>query len=436
MPNARIFCNVPWTNTHIYWDGSYGACCAESEKLYQEKDSSTYNLKQMSLTQWLESQPLDEMKQRMLGNDPLPQCKHCYKDEAAGFESKRIQENFKTIIFTEQAFDRSFDQNPIVKQITHRDPVLPIDWHVDLGNECNLACKMCGPALSSKIAAQYRQWNIIDRSQPVISNWTEDDESWQQFLHNIEQVPALSRLHFMGGEPLLNRRFESLLDYLIDCGRHKTMSISFVTNGTIYRQSLIDKLKMFTSCDLEVSLETVNRTNNYIRQGSSIEQVLGNIEKILAQTDDNFQLIMRPAPQLLSVNSYYEYIEWCYDRGLPIQSIPVNRPAYMKISVLPRTLRLQLVDKYRPLQARLQSDCDNMRATISLGRNKTTLAPRFLREVNSIINLLEQPEESDKLKNELIGWLSRWDQVYKLDACEFYPEYADFFKSYGYKIQH
>jgi hypothetical protein len=223
MPNSKIFCNVPWTNTHIYWDGSYGACCAEAEKVYPDKDSKIYNLKQMNLNQWLESKPLDEMKQRILGDEPLPQCRNCYKEESAGFEGKRIQENFKTTIFTEQAFDRSFEQNPIVNEIRNKDPLLPIDWHVDLGNECNLACKMCGPALSSKIAAQYRQWNIIDPSQPVIANWTKDETSWQQFLDNINQVPALNRLHFMGGEPLLNKKFEGLLEYLIDNNKHKTV---------------------------------------------------------------------------------------------------------------------------------------------------------------------------------------------------------------------
>ena len=433
MPNARIFCNVPWTNTHIYWDGSYGACCAETEKLYSPEDSSVYNLNKITLAQWLESKPLNDMKQRMLGNNPLPQCSQCYKEEAAGFESKRIQENFKTVIFTEQAFDKSFAQNPIVNEIQNCTPLLPIDWHVDLGNECNLACKMCGPALSSKIAAQYKQWHLIDKNQPVKENWTENEVAWQQFLQNIQQVPALSRLHFMGGEPLLSRRFESLLDYLINNGRHKTMSISFVTNGTIYKQSVIDKLKMFTSCDLEVSLETVNVTNDYIRQGSSITRVLSNIEKIQEQTTDTFQLIMRPAPQALSVNSYHEYLEWCYNRMLPIQCIPVNRPAYMKIAVLPKQLRTSLIERYRPLQEKLQADCNNMLSTIALGRNKTTLAPRFLREVNSIINLLEQPEESDELKYMLIDWLVKWDNVYKLDARRYYPEYKEFLEQYGYK---
>jgi hypothetical protein len=53
-----------------------------------------------------------------------------------------------------------------------------------------------------------------------------------------------------------------------------------------------------------------------------------------------------------------------------------------------------------------------------------------------MIALLQQPEPKnvEESRKELVDWLTRWDTVFGLDAYEFYPDYIDFFKKYGYSI--
>ena len=151
MPIKKIFCSVPWTNTHIYWDGSYGTCC--SENCQPHNDRTNYNLSNMQVIEWFNSLPMQTVRQQIKSNAPLDLCKDCYVEESYGHESRRIKENLKTVIFTEQAFERSYQQSPYVKDFANNvTDRLPIDWHVDLGNECNLACKMCEPVASSKIS--------------------------------------------------------------------------------------------------------------------------------------------------------------------------------------------------------------------------------------------------------------------------------------------
>ena len=36
MTDKNIFCNSPWYELHIYWDGSLGFCCQEAHKLYDD----------------------------------------------------------------------------------------------------------------------------------------------------------------------------------------------------------------------------------------------------------------------------------------------------------------------------------------------------------------------------------------------------------------
>ena len=138
----------------------------------------------MTVPAWFVGEPMVTARELIQGTSPLSQCRGCYQEECSGYESRRIKENFKSVIFTEQAFDRSYQQSPM--RSAFENPIgdrKPVDWHVDLGNECNLACKMCKPEASSKISNLYTKWKLIDAS--ANSNWTADSVAWQNFLDSI-----------------------------------------------------------------------------------------------------------------------------------------------------------------------------------------------------------------------------------------------------------
>ena len=434
MPDQKIFCNVPWTNTHIYWDGSFGMCCSEKRKPHN--DSAKYNIKNYTVIQWYNNDHMKTARQLMHGKDKLVNCAGCYHEESHQYESRRIKENFKSVIFTEQAFERSYQQSPMYDSFEYSKETgstkrTPIDWHVDLGNECNLACKMCNPRASSKISALFTKWHIIESSEN--SNWTKDPVSWENFKTSILETPNLNRLHFMGGEPLLSKRFPELLDFLLDNNRHD-ISISFVSNGTIVDRNLVAKLQHFRSCDIEISLESVHKNNHYIRQGSDTNQVMQNIEWLISQQSDTFHIVLRSVPQLLNVNNYDEYLRWAWEKQLSVQGIPLIDPAYLQIMVLPKALRQTLIPQYQRLQDEMSSNIPLQ--TLTTGRNVSNLAQAIHRECSAIISMLSAPEPDnvEELRTELIQWLTRWDREFDLNALDFYPEFAEFFKAYGYKI--
>jgi len=431
MPNQKIFCNVPWTNTHIYWDGSFGMCCSEKSTIHN--DTVKYNIKNMTVTQWFTEEPLTVIRDTIRGDTPLPQCRGCYQEERNGYESRRIKENFKSVIFTERAFGRSYQQSPM--RAAFENPIgdrKPIDWHVDLGNECNLACKMCRPEASSKISSLYTKWKLIDES--ANRNWTSDAVAWQNFLDSIMSVPNLNRLHFMGGEPLLNKKFIPLLDFLLEHKRND-ISISFVTNGTIVSSELIDRLQQFRSCDVEVSLESVNSNNHYIRQGRGdvTQQVMSNIKWLVEQQTDTFHVVLRSVPQLLNINNYDQYIKWAWDMQLPIQGIPLIRPDYLQISVLPLTLRKTFIPQY---QAVKDSIVPSGITALATGRSTGTLDVTLRRECDAMIAMLSAPEPDNvlELRQQLSEWLMRWDQEFDLDARDYYPEYREFLNAIQYRL--
>jgi molybdenum cofactor biosynthesis enzyme MoaA len=428
MPNQKIFCSVPWTDTHLYWDGSYGACCSE----YKKPEGKEYNLKNTSLVQWYTSDTMRNFRSRIIGDTPLPECTACYHEEKNGHESRRIRENFKTSIFTEQAFDKSFHQSPWRDYFTEETNQLPINWHLDFGNECNLACKMCHPNASSKIAHHYSSWNIAYEKK---SNWSNDEQSWNQLINNIKNTKGIHRIHVMGGEPVINKKFTQFVDWLIT-NKYTNLSLSFVSNGTIIDQTLIDKLKLFDSADIEISIESIHQNNHYIRQGSITESTLFNINNILNQQSEKLKLVLRTVPQLLNINNYHELILFAFERNLSIQSIPLTTPNYLMIQVLPYEIRQQFKQNYINTKNIILSQQTNIANTIAVGRDTSRLGIQLVRECDTVLTMLDQPEPNnvEELRTILIDWLIRWDKVYKLDAREYYPEYLDFLEKYGYHV--
>lgn len=435
MANSKIFCNVPWTNIHIYWDGSFGTCCSEQHRPYVDDLRDEYNLSKMTVVEWYNSSLMKEIRNNITSDKKLSICKTCYYEESIGYESRRIKENFKSVIFTKQAFDKSYVQSPWFDRFENLEQTqpLPIDWHVDLGNECNLSCKMCSPNASSQIASKYSKWKIPFESR---KNWTNDDTSWDNFLFSIDNS-NINRLHLMGGEPMLSKRFKQLVNYLIDQNR-TNISISFVTNGTILDQEFIDKLKLFRSFDIEISIESIYKNNHYIRQGMGeiTDLVKGNIEKLSKQQSDTFKVILRSVPQLLNVNNYHEYILWAWKQNLSIQGIPLSRPLYLSINVLPESIRKSFISNYEQVKSTIQQQSTRSVSTLVTGRDTSKLDIQLIAECDSLIHLLKEPAPTDidLQRKELAKWLMRWDKEFNINAYDYYPEYIEFLQSIGYEV--
>ena len=393
-------------------------------------DQKTHNIKETNLLEWHNSDTAKDFRKRILGDQPLPECRNCYKQEQHGLESMRIRENYKVAIFTEQAFDQSFEQSEWKKEFESNTNKLPIDWHIDFGNECNLACKMCHPGASSKIANLYSQWDIEYTKK---SNWVNDEKSWRQFLSNIEMTTDLHRLHIMGGEPTVNKKFHSFIDWLIS-NSLTNFGFSFVTNGAKLDSELLAKLKNFREVDIEISVESTGPTNDYVRQGGNYIETWDTIERLTKHQTENFKIVLRSVPQLLTINTYHEYIIKASELNLSIQGIPCTWPEYLAVSVLPQDIRDSFKENYVNVKNSLS--IDGPVNTIAVGRDTSRLDQQLVRECDVMLSLLDSPspDNVEQQRHTLIEWMMRWDKQFNFDARIFYPEYKHFFESYGYSV--
>lgn len=426
MPNKNIFCNTPWYELQIYWDGSLGICCQEDHKLYS---GNSYNIATTSIAEWFNSDPVKHFRQRILRSTPLSECRKCYHEETNGSMSRRIRSNQKSVIFT-QAFEDSFEQSPGRNHfdIAGDTNTHPIDIHIDLGNYCNLACKMCNAQASSTIAVQEVKWGVESSKSYVGTDWTRNQSVWDSFKQQLLEIPGLNNIHFMGGETLLTDRFEDLVDWLTEHKRFETC-LSFVTNGTVYKPALMTKLQRFKRVGIEISIETIDEHNAYQRQGTNTSIVLDNINRY-RQLGNTVEVCLRPAVSALTIGYHADLIEYALNKNLNIKSLLVTTPRFLDAEILPQAVKLQYLQTYVPLIAKLSGH----RASDYNAMDPNMIKANLAQHIETCVTILSTPvpADSEQQLQAMAEHCRRWDQVYHFDARKLYPELTEVWDRYAY----
>ena len=436
-PNAKIFCNSPWYELQIYWDGSLGFCCQEAHKIYPEAESAKYNIRNMSISEWMDSEPMRQARLSMFGNEKNSFCVRCYNEEDHSGTSRRNRSNQKSVIF-QRNFQESYDQGPgrnkfessRVRQGHHAD--LPVDLHIDLGNYCNLTCKMCNPRASSSIAVQHVRWGMTDAQQYVGTDWTRDTDLWQRTLRDLANIPRLKNVHFMGGETLLTPRFEEFLDFMIAQNR-LDINISFVTNGTHFIDRIMPKLARFRGVNIEVSIESLTQHNAYQRQGTNTDQVMRHVKRYLDLTNEQISLTVRPAISALTIGTYHTLLAWCLQNNVVVKSLLCTHPQHLSVVILPGAVKKHYSQKYHDFMARY--DLESLSVTDDYNASDRNEIKKIIK--NQVLQCLSvlatpRPEDADACLEQMVYWCQRWDRVHGLDARILYPELEEVFNLYHY----
>jgi molybdenum cofactor biosynthesis enzyme MoaA len=400
----KVFCPIPWTEVHINADGTYHSCGAQPNRITGTPAAAKYNVQSMTIDEWLHSEHQDSARASKLAGVSDPLCAMCYHEETVGSSSKRIKENHKSGISVVD-FHKTFDPAQFTKPAVN-------SFHISLGNECNLACRMCTPNYSSKLAVEAIRNGTWRGSARM--NWTDDLQAWNHVVdyicrHDVQFV------HLLGGEPLLNPRFEDLIDRLLAANK-TNIYLGFTTNGTVFNEQLMQKLNAFRHVDVGVSVECMGLLNDYIRQGSSTQTVLNNIDLYLKhRKQGHVYVTVRAVPSALSVHELDSLYAWCVSRQLDVMTNILVSPAYLQISQLPQDIKDRLLDQYAKWEHSEPAPAD------SNPRDPNWFKQHIDSEVKAIIKALEQPNDPN-LTQELYEKLALWHWLNE-------PQIAKYFDS-------
>jgi MoaA/NifB/PqqE/SkfB family radical SAM enzyme len=342
------FCILPWTQLNFSTDGSAQLCCAATRSIADRK-GVPLSLDRVPFTEIWNSDHMVAARKAMAEGRRVADCQACYVHERTQGTSLRKESNDAWLWRVTPEDRPAAIRSRIAQSVDdrHRMKTPPKKLHLWFGNHCNLQCRMCTASFSSRIAADpvHRSWSPGGPSAglPPDRRRFHDGRNWAEsesvvFGELFEDTSQLTSLAFAGGEPLFQAQIEPLIQLLIDRGRAPWMDLYFSTNGTVYRESLVDKLRQFDKVTLAVSLDGPPAINDYIRFPSRFDAVW---ENVLRLRDLRFAVVqVDPTFQAYNALGITDLLRRCDQEGVEcILGNVLLYPKHLSIQVLPASCR-------------------------------------------------------------------------------------------------
>lgn len=175
--------------------------------------------------------------------------------------------------------------------------------HLEQNLTCNLTCISCSSWFSS---AWNKDYHLFDASADKITASKFPEEKWKDL-----DLTQLKRLHFTGGEPLLNRDNKKILKHLDNIGVLNKIYISYNTNGTIIPDSeTLELWKKSRFIRLFFSLDGVGSVFEYTRYPANWQEVQQNINYFRSLQDICILIEINAIVGIHNVFSLGEFFNW------------------------------------------------------------------------------------------------------------------------------
>jgi MoaA/NifB/PqqE/SkfB family radical SAM enzyme len=342
------FCIFPWLQLNFSTDGSAQLCCRATRSIGDRK-GVPLTLDRVPFTEIWNSEHMVKARKAMAEGRRVADCAPCYLHERTMGTSLRKEVNDAWLWNVAPPDRAAVIQKRIAESAADRHVMKtpPTKLHLWFGSHCNLQCRMCQASFSTRIAADpvHRSWSpgSPGAGLPPEQRRFQDGRTWADspsvvFGELFEDTSQLTSLSFAGGEPFLQSQIEPLLQLFIDRGRAAQMDLYFSTNGTVYRDSLVEKLKQFAKVTLAVSLDGAGAVNDYIRFPSRWEAVWANV---LRFRDLGFPLVqVDPTVQAYNALAITDLLRLCDSEGLEcLLGNVLLFPDHLSIRALPAACR-------------------------------------------------------------------------------------------------
>jgi len=344
---SKTFCPLPWIHLGTHPHGGVTPCCISDmtagknrARNYTDNGDEFFNLNDHNINTHMNSDYFKEIRREMLNDVEPKACKRCYDEERKGIESKRI---FESKVY-------SYFNSDYASRLTGEDGSIPMDLRfveLRLGNVCNIRCRTCNPASSSRWVKDYKE--IVDSLDFVNDGYAwldhKHDFQWpedENFYNDLyKSAPNMEVLYINGGEPTLIKAHWKYLRKLVDSGRSKNIILWYNINMTNLPNEAITLWKEFKEARICPSIDDLGDRNTYIRYPTKWEDV-----------EENLQAVMHPQlttriTQTVSAYSYAyldEFLEWA---PVPVDMNFVYDPDYLSPAVIPPVVRYEIHEKYR-----------------------------------------------------------------------------------------
>jgi hypothetical protein len=411
--------------------GTYEYCRWRSIKNHNRFDPEL-NIRQMLPSEYFNLR-MAPIRQQLLDGKSVNTCATCYEQDQHGKVSGRQRQLLKVGVRVEHfesalasstfrpAFDYSYNNNGLTTTQVQ-------DWQIDLGNYCNSQCVMCGPASSSRLATEFKTLGLINELPPRA--WCDDPELIEKFCNDLSQARHIQYLHFIGGETLITPGFRQILSALVEHNLAADVTIGFTTNLTVWDDSIVDLLSKFKQVQLGLSVETLTPVNDYIRYPSQLATTIKLLDQWVELARQlNWLTQLRITPTCLSIGDLTTVYDYALQHNLSVESCNfLEHPEYLRISVLPPSVRKTLADKIKLWIG----DRSTGGTAIINTRDPNVAVQQIVQDAESYVAYLSTAPDESNLLPDLVNYLKLLESSRGNSILTYLPEYEQLLRSHGY----
>lgn len=286
----ETYCRLLFTGLELTTSGRAKPCCLWNRHI-QSPNGNDYVLDNKDqIVDIFQSEDMNNIRQRSLGGEIISECDECFQEERGGAKSRRLREN-----------EKGYVETPI---LTHLD--------VKLGNMCNLKCRICNPEHSSLFNSENTQLKLHTIDKTFNYTWNSRLPVWDE----IQSIgDNLTSIDFMGGEPMLDRNHINLLMRLINDDAAKNIDITYVTNGTVTNQAVIDLFNEFKSVTIVLSADGIKECYEYNRFPAKWSDFETNF---IMYNECNVNLLISYSVSIYSLFGIFDSLDYFTAHGIPV----------------------------------------------------------------------------------------------------------------------
>jgi len=294
------------------------------------------------LGRW-ESKELNQLRQEFIDGNKPSACHRCWDEEAAGKVSLRQRQlEYFPNDYTEFIKTGKWESGP--KTAVFKS-----------SNVCNLACRSCGGWDTNTYTKEGNHYAKLYNTQidgkvgnrfiPLLPPKHMDFMQYKDIAGNLEKID------FFGGEPFLNITQLDLLEYLVEQGLSKNITLFYSTNCTNHPTERLKRAwNKFKRIEISVSIDGTNEQFEYMRwpgKWDEATQVLDHILGLKSELDCDVYVMAGLTYSLLNVWYADEIYSWLQSRIGNVYVNMVNSPAYLSLHIAPDHVKSAIRQKVK-----------------------------------------------------------------------------------------
>jgi hypothetical protein len=300
----RNFCYAPFVHMYLHDEYDKKLCCLSDDYAIDSPD--TEKPIPANLHDHWTSDFYKNVRRKMLNDEYVENCKHCYNQEAAGEFSERDR------------WAKAWEDTDIEVNIEHGNQYkTPIDFELRPGNLCNLQCRMCAPHSSSQLDKEYK--NNKEILGPIYdAGGMANDIISGNIEYVLSNAGHIQQIKLLGGEPTIMPETIEILRILVE-RNILDINLHITTNCTNANATFLELIRKFKNPVYNFSIDGIGKTLEYIRYPLSFDKISANIQEMCTGIE-NPQAEFLYTLQAYSLPNLVDFLKWVAKLHITIQN--------------------------------------------------------------------------------------------------------------------